>query len=690
MEHMKKKKRFSRRDLLYKSLLFIVTVTLIVYFLPRDGKFNYQFDINKPWKYGQLIATFDFPIYKDDAVVNREQDSLLASFQPYYLLDKQIEKDAISKLKENYHTHLKGILPSVDYLRYIERTLKEIYGAGIVSTENIQKLHKDSTSAIMIIDDKLANSKPTDNIYTVKKAYEYLLSADTTHFNREILRQCSLNEYITPNLTFDQQRTQTAKEEMLNNYSWANGLVVSGQKIIDRGEIISPETYNILESLRKESIKRSESIDQRRLILAGQILFVGMLMLCFMLYLDLFRKDYYERKGSLSLLFTLIVFYSVVTAFMVTHNIFNVYMIPYAMLPIIIRVFLDSRTAFLTHVITILICSISLRFPHEFILTQLAAGLVAIFSLRELSQRSQLFRTALLVILTYAAIYFAFELMTENGLANDFSKLNVRMYTYFIINGILLLFTYPLLFLLEKTFGFTSNVTLVELSNINSDLLRQMSETVPGTFQHSMQVANLAAEAAIRIGAKSQLVRTGALYHDIGKMENPAFFTENQSGGVNPHKNLNYEQSAQVVISHVTDGLKLADKHNLPKVIKDFISTHHGRGKTKFFYISWKNEHPDEEPNEELFTYPGPNPFSKETAILMMADAVEAASRSLPEYTEETISNLVDKIIDSQVAEGYFKECPITFKDIATIKTVFKEKLKIAYHTRISYPELKK
>ena len=626
MEHLKKKKSFSWRDLLYKSLLFVGTVTLIVYFLPRDGKFNYQFDINKPWKYGQLIATFDFPIYKEDAVVKREQDSLMAFFQPYYQLDKDIEKNAIAKLKENYHTNLKGILPSIDYLRYIERTLKEIYQAGIVSTENIQLLHKDSTSSVMVIDDKLANPQATENLYTVKKAYEHLLSADSTHFNREILRQCSLNEYITPNLTFDEERTQAAKEEILNNYSWANGLVVSGQKIIDRGEIVSPHTYNILESLRKESIKRNESMGQNRLILGGQILFVGMLMLCFMLYLDLFRKDYYQRKGSLSLLFTLIVFYSVITAFMVTHNLFNVYIIPYAMLPIIIRVFLDSRTAFLTHVITILICSISLRFPHEFILTQLAAGLVAIFSLRELSQRSQLFRTALLVILTYAAIYFAFELMTENGLSTDFSKLNIRMYTYFIINGILLLFTYPLLFLLEKTFGFTSNVTLVELSNINNDLLRQMSETVPGTFQHSMQVANLAAEAAIRIGAKSQLVRTGALYHDIGKMENPAFFTENQSGGVNPHKNLNYEQSAQVVISHVTDGLKLADKHNLPKAIKDFISTHHGRGKTKYFYISWKNEHPDEEPNEELFTYPGPNPFSKETAILMMADAVEAAN----------------------------------------------------------------
>ena len=689
MEHLKKKKSFSWRDLLYKSLLFVATVALIVYFLPRDGKFNYQFDINKPWKYGQLIATFDFPIYKDEAVVKREQDSLLVLFQPYYELDKKIEKDAISKLKENYHTNLKGILPSIDYLRYIERTLKEIYQAGIVSTEDIQQLQKDSTSSIMVIDDKLANPHPTEEIYTVKKAYEYLLSADSTHFNRDILRQCSLNEYITPNLTFDQQRTQTAKEEMLNNYSWANGLVVSGQKIIDRGEIISPETYNILESLRKESIKRNESMGQSRLILGGQILFVGMLMLCFMLYLDLFRKDYYQRKGSLSLLFTLIVFYSIVTAFMVTHNIFNVYIIPYAMLPIIIRVFLDSRTAFLTHVITILICSISLRFPHEFILTQLAAGLVAIFSLRELSQRSQLFRTALLVILTYAAIYFAFELMTENGLSNDFSKLNLRMYTYFIINGVLLLFAYPLLFLLEKTFGFTSNVTLVELSNINNDLLRQMSETVPGTFQHSMQVANLAAEAAIRVGAKSQLVRTGALYHDIGKMENPAFFTENQSG-VNPHENLSCIESAQIIISHVTDGLKMADKYNLPSVIRDFISTHHGQGKTKYFYVKYKNEHPGDDVDELLFTYPGPNPFTREQAILMMADSVEASSRSLAEYTDQSIRDLVNKIIDGQLADGFFRECPITFRDIAYSKTVLIEKLKTIYHTRVSYPELKK
>lgn len=686
MKQLGTKKSFSYKDLLYKALIFVGTVSLIVYFLPRDGKFNYQFDINKPWKYGQLMANFDFPIYKDEAVVKRELDSLLASFQPYYQLNKKVEKEALSRLKEDYHSNLKGILPSTDYIRYIEKGLKEIYKAGVVSTEDMHHMNEDSTASIMVIENKLANPRVTDGVFTVKKAYEYLISNDTDHYDRDILRQCALNEYITPNLTYDTLRTKTAKEEILNNYSWANGVVQSGQKIIDRGEIIDSQTYNILESLRKESIKRSESFGQKRLILGGQILFVGILMLCFMLYLDLFRKDYYERKGSLSLLFILIVFYCIVTALMVSNNIFNVYIIPYAMLPIIIRVFLDSRTAFVTHVITILLCSITLRYPHEFILTQLAAGLVAIFSLRELSQRSQLFRTAFLVILTYAAVYFAIELITEN----DLSKLNASMYIYFIINGILLLFAYPLLFLLEKTFGFTSNVTLVELSNINNDLLRQMSETVPGTFQHSMQVANLAAEAAIRIGAKSQLVRTGALYHDIGKMENPAFFTENQSAGNNPHKNLNYEQSAHVVVNHVTDGLKLAEKHNLPKVIKDFISTHHGQGKTKFFYISWKNEHPGEEPNEETFTYPGPNPFSKETAILMMADAVEAASRSLPEYTEESISNLVDKIIDTQVEEGYFKECPITFKDIATIKAVFKEKLKTIYHTRISYPELNK
>lgn len=685
MRSFKTNQRFSYKNLIYKSLIFIATVSVIVYFLPNEGKFNYQFDINKPWKYGLLQASFDFPIYKNDIQVQKEQDSILADYQPYFQIDKEAEKNVLSKLREDYNKTLRHSLPSTDYVRYIERTLKALYEDGIIAGNDLKRMEEDSIIAIRLVDKNVATSRFIDQLYTVKEAYEYLLNADTTHYKKKILQQCNLNDYITPNLVYDEEKSEAAQKDLLSNISWANGFVLNGQKIIDRGEIVDEQTYNILESLRKEWEKRSDSVQEKRLTLAGQILYVGIFLFCFMAYLELFRADYYERKGTLTLLFALIVFFPVLSSIMVEQNLSSIYVVPFAMIPIIVRVFLDSRTAFMAHVTIILLCSITLRFPHEFILLQVVAGMVAIYSLRELSQRSQLLRTALVVFISYALLYFAFELIHED----DLTKLNTRMYIYFMINGILLLFAYPLLFLLEKIFGFTSDVTLVELSNINNSLLREMSEVAPGTFQHSLQMANLAAAAANKIGGKSQLVRTGALYHDIGKMVNPAFFTENQSG-VNPHKSLSYEQSAQVIISHITDGLKLAEKHNLPKVIKDFISTHHGRGLTKYFYISYKNEHPDEEVDQEKFRYPGPNPFTKEQAVLMMADSVEAASRSLPEYTEESISTLVDKIIDTQVSEGYFKECPITFKDIATVKALFKEKLKTMYHTRISYPELRK
>ena len=685
MRSFKTSKRFSYKNLIYKSLIFIATVSVIVYFLPNEGKFNYQFDINKPWKYGLLQASFDFPIYKNDLQVQKEQDSILADYQPYFQIDKETEKNILSRLREDYNKTLRHSLPGTDYVRYIERTLKSLYENGIIAGNDLKRMEEDSIIAIRLVDKNVATSRFIDQLYTVKEAYEYLLNADTTHYKKKILQQCNLNNYITPNLVYDEEKSEAAQKDLLSNISWANGFVLNGQKIIDRGEIVNEQTYNILESLRKEWEKRSDSVQEKRLTLAGQILYVGIFLFCFMVYLELFRADYYERKGTLTLLFALIVFFPVISSIIVEQNLSSIYVVPFAMIPIIVRVFLDSRTAFMAHVTIILLCSITLRFPHEFILLQVVAGMVAIYSLRELSQRSQLLRTALVVFISYALLYFAFELIHED----DLTKLNTRMYIYFMINGILLLFAYPLLFLLEKIFGFTSDVTLVELSNINNSLLREMSEVAPGTFQHSLQMANLAAAAANKIGGKSQLVRTGALYHDIGKMVNPAFFTENQSG-VNPHKSLSYEQSAQVIISHITDGLKLAEKHNLPKVIKDFISTHHGRGLTKYFYISYQNEHPDEEVDQEKFRYPGPNPFTKEQAILMMADSVEAASRSLPEYTEESISTLVDKIIDAQVSEGYFKECPITFKDIAMVKALFKEKLKTMYHTRISYPELKK
>ena len=657
----------SIKSIARRVFIFLAAVALIVYFLPRDVRFIYQFDLNKPWRYGQLMATFDFPIYKPDQVIQREPDSIIRHFQPYFSMDVTVGTDAINQLRADYQSDLKEVLPSYDYLRYLINTLGVIYRKGILDVEGSEQQTVEET-------------------FSIKDAYTYLLNADSLRFKPEILQKCALNAYLSPNLIYEKERTETARQEAIDNFPWAVGMVQSGQKIVDRGEIISENTYNILSSLEKEMQTRSDvSLTQRRMMLGGQVLFVTLYIFLLMLYLGIYRKDYFEGWRDLLLIFSFIVFFCLFTSLLMSRNMFSVYLIPYAILPMVLRTFLDSRTALLAHIVTILICSITLRYPHEFILIQVAAGIIAIFNMRELSRRSQLFLSAFLVVLISILIFFAYEFFTEE----DISKIDFSIPMYIILNGILLLFTYPLFYIIEKTFGYTSNVTLVELSDVNNNLLRHLSETAPGTFQHSMQVANLATEAANFLGANAQLVRTGALYHDIGKSENPAFFTENQMGSVNPHENLSYEQSAKVVISHVTDGVKLAEKNNLPTIVKDFITTHHGKGKTKYFYISWKNEHPSEEPDEEMFTYPGPNPFTKEQAILMMADAVEAASRSLPEYTEESIGNLVDKIIDSQVAEGYFKDCPITFKEIAQVKATFKGKLTTIYHTRISYPELK-
>ena len=685
MNSINSQKRFSYKDLLYKFLIFIVTVSIISYFMPKEGKFNYDFELDTPWKYGLLQASFDFPIHKSEQQIQKEQDSLLVLYQPYFDVDKNVEKNMLLKLREDYNQHLKHSLPSSDYIRHIERTLKHIYEKGVLSVQDAQLLSEDSIQNILLVDKNVGTSQSVDRLFTVKGAYEHLLNADTLHYNKRILQACNLDNYLTSNINYNLEKSEASLQDLLSTVSPAKGMVQNGQKIVDRGEIINEHTYDILNSLRQAWEKRSDTVQEIQLTSMGQTLLVSVLILCFMIYLELFRQEYYQRKRSVLLLFALIVVFPVVLSIMVEQNISNVYVVPLAMIPIIIGIFLDSRTAFMAHITIILICSIFLRYPHQFIILQIAAGMTAIYSLRELSQRSQLLRTALIVVISYAVLYFAFELIQED----DLTKLNTRMYIYFAINGILLLFVYPLLFILEKTFGFTSNVTLVELSNINTKLLREMSEIVPGTFQHSLQMANLAAEAANKIGANSQLVRTGALYHDIGKMVNPAFFTENQTN-VNPHKSLSYEQSAQVIISHIADGIKLAEKYQLPKVIKDFIRTHHGKGVAKYFYISYKNEHPDEEIDLEKFSYPGPNPSTKEQAILMMADAVEAASRSLSEYTEESIGTLIEKIIDGQVSEGYFKECPITFKDIAMVKALFKEKLKTVYHTRITYPELKK
>lgn len=685
MNKFNEKKNLNARDIFYRICVGIAAILLVVYFMPREGRSAYQFDLGRPWRYSQLIATFDFPIYKSDELIKKEQDSVMHLFEPYFEINQSVEEEQVAKFRKDFAQMEKSGIPYY-YKGYIEQKLRTLYQNGIVQPDDYNRLVDDSITAIRIFTANQSVIRPTKDIYSHKSAYKFFFETDdTARYDRLKLQKCNLDRYIVSNLLFDQKKSEEQKKDLLSSISYASGMVMSGQKIIDRGDIVTQETYNILASYLKESKQRIDSTKQEAYLLVGQILCVALIFLCMMLYFSLFRKDYLEKGKSVLLLLTMLVIFPVLSSILVDQNLFSVYIIPFTMAPIFIRVFMDSRTAFVMHTVIILLCAVSLKYPYEFVATQLVAGMVAIYSLRELSQRSQLLRTALIVTVTSLVFYFSLDLMHEKEIDN----LEYNIYIYLIINGVLLLFAYPLMFLIEKLFGFTSNVTLVELSNINNDLMRRMSEVAPGTFQHSMQVANLATEVANKIDAKAQLVRTGAMYHDIGKICNPAYFTENQSG-VNPHDQLSLIESARIIISHIPDGLKMADKYNLPEVIKGFIATHHGRGKTKYFYISYKNKYPDEEVDENLFTYPGPNPQTKEQAILMMADAVEASSRSLKDYTEESISNLVEMIIDAQIADGAFKNCPITFQDITTAKEVFKEKLKTIYHTRISYPELHK
>ena len=671
------------RNLATKTVLVCITVAIIVWFLPRNEGRMYRYDVGKPWMYGSVIAKFDFPIYKTDEAIKHEQDSLLKHFQPYYSLNPLIEKKQVERFLHDYEQGING-LPK-EYVGIVAKQMQEIYQMGIINTNEYNNIFKDSTSMIRFVSGKNAKSLKVSSFYSTIAAYEHIFANEKLAAQRAILSRCNLNNYIEANIVYDKEKSDAEKNDLLSSIPLASGMVMSGQKIIDRGEIVNDYTCRVLNSFDKEMKRRSSTQDEIMTTFIGQILFVLILVMMFTSYLTLFRKDYFEKPRSITMLYTMITLFPILVSMMMKHNFFSVYIIPFAMTAIFVRVFMDSRTAFITHVTMILICAAAVKYQYEFIIVQLASGLVAIYSLRELSKRSQIFITAILVTISSCIVYLALQLMQDNQVFN----IAPSMYTYFIINGIFLLLSYPMMYLIEKMFGFISNVTLFELSNTNKGLLRNLSEIAPGTFQHSITVGNLAAEIANRIHANSLLVRTGALYHDIGKMTNPVFFTENQAG-VNPHDQLSDLESAQIIISHVTEGLKLAEKFNLPGIIKDFISTHHGNGLTKFFYINYCNEHPDEKVDKEQFQYPGPNPFTREQAILMMADTVEAASRSLKEYTEESISALTNKLIDSQVAGGFFRECPITFRDIALAKSVLIERLKSIYHTRISYPHLNK
>lgn len=671
------------KKILSRMALVLISVVIIVLFIPRNSGPQFRYDVGKPWMYGSLIAKFDFPIYKTDEAIKQERDSLLRNFEPYFNFKDNMESAQMTRFFEDFTGGLPG-MPAT-YTNIVADKLHQLYKSGIMGATEFSSIAQDTTKMIRVIDGKTAYSVRISRVLSTMTAYEQIYLDERLAPYRAQLQRCNLNEYIEPNLIYDKERSEAEKNDLLGQIPLASGMVLAGQKIVDRGEIVDDYTFRVLSSFEKETQRRSASTTAVPSTIAGQVIFVSLFIILFTMYLGMFRRDYFSKPRSIAMLYAMITVFPILVSLMIEHNVFSVYILPFAMAPIFIRVFMDSRTAFLTHIVMVMLCAAAVKYQYEFIIVQLVAGLVAIYSLRELSQRGQLFKTALFVTLASCAIYFALQLMTDN----TFTTVDNSVYKYFVINGIMLLFVYPLMLIIEKTFGFISNVTLIELSNTSKDLLRRLSEVAPGTFQHSIMVSNLASAIAEKIGAKAQLVRTGALYHDIGKMQNPAFFTENQNG-VNPLDNMSRIDAAHIVINHVTDGLKLAEKYNLPGVIKDFISTHHGAGMTKYFYVSYRNEHPDEPIDDSLFTYPGPNPFTREQAILMMADSVEAAARSLPEYTEFSISNIVNKIVDGQLKEGYFEYCPITFHDIAMAKQVLIERLKSIYHTRVSYPELKK
>ena len=662
-------------------LVCAVSIVCLLLALPRDSKAGYDYEVGKPWNYAPLIAEFEFPIYKSAEQLAAERDSALRTFYPYYNSHEAVAQQQVRNFAADRAAgHFAGVPDA--YITYAMRTLQGVYAAGVISSESMSRLTASGTCGVRVVNGTNAVTRDLGTIFSPRTAYEHIM--DDEHYSRDLLSRLKLHKYLEANLVYDSIKTQQGKAELLSGISGSTGLVLRGERIIDRGERVNLRQKAILDSLRRESERRKEDVDNERIILFGRFGLIAAFMALLVIYLRMFRRDLYQSPHTVYLIFSVVTIFPLLTYLLCTYKFFSVYIIPFAMLPIVLRVFTDTRTAFMSHLTMVLLASIPLHTQYQFILSQLLAGLVGIYCIKDLTERSQIFLTSLIV----TVCTLAFGLMFELAQSGSLSGMDRSWFRDIVISGVALLFTYPLLYLIEQAFGFTSSVTLIELNNTNSPIIRRLAKEAQGTFIHSIQVGNLAAEVAARIGAKVQLVRTGALYHDIGKLTNPGFFTENQAG-YNPHDKLTEEESAQIIISHVTKGVELADKHRLPKVIKDFILTHHGASMVRYFYVQAVNKYGEENVDKAKFTYPGPNPFTREQAILMMSDAVEASSRSLKEYTTEAITELVNRIIDGQVANGAFVNCPITFRDISEAKQTFIDSLQVIYHTRVSYPEIK-
>lgn len=687
MSRFNHRNKWTQRDYIVRFLSIAFVIAVFVTLMPRESVRTYHYHEGGIWDYSTLIAKDSFPILKSKAQLQRERDSVIQFYEPYFQAMPSVADSVIKIWHDIFQNELKNSVPTY-YESYVTSKLMEVYDHGIISGEEYNIVEDRRISTIRVISGNFASKRSSSEVLSPKTAYEMLInSADSTKYKSSVLMQCQLNRFLTANLRYDAPKSKQALMEAENRITPYQGQVIVGQKIVDRGEIINAKTFRILESMHEHIDGREKSKTEIILNLSGQLVYTCIIVILFFLYFQQFRNDYLGTPRAMLLTCSLFLFFPLLTYAIVVHSNLSPYILPFCITPVFIRIFMDSRTAFIAHFMTIMMCVPAVSQPAEFVTIQALAGLTAVISLRQLTQRSELFRAILIVLAVSVLTYISIQLINRRVLYIE--DVNYSDLISISISCLLLMVSYLLLIPIERVFGFTSNVTLIELSNANNPLLRRMSEEAPGTFQHSMQVANLAAAVAERLGAKNQLVRTGALYHDIGKIRHAAFFTENQRG-INPHDRLTDVQSAQIIISHVREGLALAEKHKLPQVIRDFIVTHHGKSLTRYFYIQAQNKSKDIEIDPANFTYPGPEPSTMEQAILMMCDAVEAASRSLKEITEETISDLVDKIVDGQLAEGHFKQTPITFLDIENAKDVMKKKLQTIYHTRIQYPELKK
>ena len=667
-------KKYLTRYNLSRAALFVAVITIVVYLLPHSDSVKLSYTTGRPWIHPLLTAPFDIPVYRDSISTRALIDSIDATYAPVYkytTAPRDTLAARINACRQLSHSQRTDLIKAID----------SIYRRGIVNHETADDIQRHSH--ISLIRSHVITHHDATGIVTQRQAYAWIDSIVRDPASRHALQQLQLSKLLTPNLTLDTVQNERLYNEQLQPVTAAISVIQQGERIIDRGDIVTPQLDMILTTYESMLAERSSfTSGQQMNILLGQILMAVIVMSLVYTYIRTYRRDIFDSLRPLSAVLTLMVLFYVLSVVSLSAMPLGIFLVPFAIMAILMMVFFDNTTAIFLYVIEILTCACLTSYPLEFMFIEIAVGMATIFTMHELSRRSQLLRTAIIVFIVYILAYIAIEMMSTATI-NTFSWATVGL---FAINMVLITFAYILIFIFEKVFGLISSVTLVELSDINNPLLRQLSEQCPGTFQHSMSVSNLASNAAARIGANVQLVRAGALYHDIGKINNPAFFTENQYG-VNPHDALSPEQSARVLHGHITDGLRMAYKAKLPKVLCDLIAQHHGAGKAKYFYTKYCNQHPDEVIDDALFAYPGPNPQTREASLLMMADSVEAASRSMTDHSPEAISRLVNNIIDSQVDDGLHRESPLSFRDIQQAKEAFIARLRTMYHSRIAYPK---